>query len=146
MFSIEDEHFCKHPLVYYWRAWRFFSKSRAWRSIDKNWVTELQACHAIWASILWHMLLFARVMIDFNVWLSRLYRCFAGGFGTKSSTLLVWLLVIFRKRETQWRHLLGEACPQPHDHHADIVWYPFQGVYTACSNIEIDHITSRMVN
>ena len=21
------------------------------------------------------------------------------------------------------RHLLGEACPQPHDHHADIVWY-----------------------
>ena len=34
---------CMHPLVYYWRAWRFFSKSRAWRSTEKNWITELQA-------------------------------------------------------------------------------------------------------
>ena len=36
-----------HPLVYYRRAWRFFSKSGTWRPTEKNWITELQpgACY-----------------------------------------------------------------------------------------------------
>ena len=31
---------------------------------------------AIWAGILWHMLLYTRDMIGFNVWLDRLYRLY----------------------------------------------------------------------
>ena len=31
---------------------------------------------AIWAGILWHMLLHTRDMIGFNVWLDRLYRLY----------------------------------------------------------------------
>ena len=40
----------------------------------------------------------ARRQKHFNDWLSKLYRCFAGGFETKLSTLLVCLLVIFLKQ------------------------------------------------
>ena len=39
----------------------------------KNGSLNCKLARAIWADILWHMLLYTRDMIDFFVWLHRLY-------------------------------------------------------------------------